>query len=436
MKSRILLFLTLIISTHLSAQQWEQLNDPPFLVDHSNGFGIDGKAYILQGAPYENYNTIYSDDFWEYNPEGDTWTQLDDFPGSARAIAIGDSWDGKYYYGFGRGAGGAYGTYLNDIWVFDPADMSFTELASCPCTPRAHPGFVAHNDKIFMGAGSSNNGDLDDWWIYDMLTDTWNQGPDIPDDIRHHPFQFGIDDYVYIGGGHVDSWYKWDIINESWSGMDSEPDGRVAGSQFAYNGRGYVIGGDDRFHDDLPDSQSFMEYEPETDDWTNLEALPNGSRWANSSFVIGSNVYFFDGFSNFDNPDPTMWTFDMSIINPVDSSLIDTTVVVVDTTMTDTTVVVVDTTMTDSTSTFINTMDVEMISVHPNPFSEFIYITLPSAIEPYEIEIIDSKGAAVFRKESHTHGEALNVEHLKLPGIYIIYISDGSSRYMQKLVKH
>lgn len=31
--------------------QWTQLKDVPFINDHSNGFGFEGKGYIIQGVP-------------------------------------------------------------------------------------------------------------------------------------------------------------------------------------------------------------------------------------------------------------------------------------------------------------------------------------------------------------------------------------------------
>ena len=140
-----ILLLAIFATADLQAQAWEQLGPAPFLTHHSYGFGIDGKAYVIQGSE--------GNPMWEYNPNNDDWTSIGDFPGPARQLPVGDEWDGKYYYGFGAG-----NIYLNDLWVFDPADMSWTELPSCPCIGRTHPAFIAHNDKIVMGTGSTEFG--------------------------------------------------------------------------------------------------------------------------------------------------------------------------------------------------------------------------------------------------------------------------------------
>ena len=65
--------------------------------------------------------------------------------------------------------------FLNDLWVFDPTNMSWTALAPCPCAARAHPALVAHNGKVFVGLGRSASGDMKDWWAYDISLNTWSQ---------------------------------------------------------------------------------------------------------------------------------------------------------------------------------------------------------------------------------------------------------------------
>lgn len=295
----LLLFPNLI----LKAQSWERINDAAFHVSHSNGFGFNGKGYVIQGGP------ILNNVLWEYTPETDSWAILKNFPGRKRATAIGDDWQGKYYYGFG-------GTDLNDLWVFDPIDTSFTELPTCPCEGRGHPALVAHNDKVFMGAGGGGSNNRNDWWEYDMLTMLWTQKADIPGEGRHHPFQFASGQYVYVGGGHVDNWSRYDILTEEWTAIDDTPEGRVAGSQFSYKGLGFLIGGDDKEHANVPNDQTFMLYTPDIDNWTKLPAPPRGSRWANSSMIIDDVLYYFGGIDrNNSANDSTMWKFDMTLID-------------------------------------------------------------------------------------------------------------------------
>lgn len=307
MKIGIISFLSILMTFTIYAQNWEEIGNPPFQTDHSNGFGYNGKGYIIEGSSQGQSNNRV----WEYTAATNTWSQITSFPGTSRGFAIGDSWNDKYYFGFGYGGNNGI---LNDLWEFNPVDLSFTQLPSCPCEGRGHPALIAHNDKIFIGAGSGNNDDLEDWWVYDMLSQEWTQKEDVPGGLRHHPFFFGLENKVYIGGGHQDSWWAYDMDMETWTAIDDLPQGRVAGTQFNFQGKGFVLGGDDADHSHVPDDESFMMYDSELDKWKKLASLPNGSRWAPSSFIIDGQVFFFGG-ENYDvGQDVSMWKYDLSFL--------------------------------------------------------------------------------------------------------------------------
>ena len=297
------LYLTLLLLLNLSiflpkakAQEWVQVSSLPSSFNqthHSFAFSFNNMGYIVTG----NSDTGERDDFYQYNPITDSWSELAPFPGGARGFAIGDTWDGKAYFGFGNDGT----SRLNDLWVFDPSDMSWTELASCPCLERTHPAMIAHNGKVFVGLGGSSTGNLKDWWEYDIASDTWSQKDDLPSLPRHHPYQFGIGDHVYTGLGHgndiFNDWFRYDIAEETWTQVASLPaEGRVAGTQFSYNGFGYVLSGDGDDHGSM-DTGEFWFYDPLMDTWEELPPHPEGSRWAPASFIIDGEVYIINGTS-------------------------------------------------------------------------------------------------------------------------------------------
>ena len=107
--------------TSSNAQDWEQLNDTPFETHHAIGFSANGYGYSLTGT--------YSRSFYQYDPMEDNWTQLDDYPGPTRGFGIGDTWEGKLYFGFGAQESGSY---LDDLWVYDPDAEIFEQLPDCP----------------------------------------------------------------------------------------------------------------------------------------------------------------------------------------------------------------------------------------------------------------------------------------------------------------
>lgn len=399
---KILLSILLIsLSLGLTAQEWEELNSPPFFKHHSNGFGFNGKAYVMEGVDPTNVEST-STAVWEYTPDTDTWASLESFPGPARGFAIGDDWDGKYYYGFGASFPL---TYFSDLWVFDPVDQFFTELPTCPCEGRFHPAFVAHNDKIYVGAGSGFASDLRDWWEYDILTQEWSQKPDIPGNIRHHTFQFSIGDEIYVGGGHINNWIKYNPATEEWNAIDNLPEGRVAGTQFQHNDYGYVLAGDDREHAHVPNSHTFMRYDATMDDWEFLPALPNGSRWAPSSFIIDDILYFFGGLSYFMGNDQTMWKFDLSLIDnpPVSTNE-------------------------------LSTSD-DLIYAFPNPFQSTVNFTVKQVDQtPYHLRVLNVNGQMLISIDDFMLHQELQLSNLS-DGLYVIHLSNDTVSTQIKLIK-
>ena len=278
-------------------EAWEEFSSLPesFRTHHSYAFGHNGVGYIVAGQSESGPRN----EFYRYDPAQDTWTQLDDFPGTPRGYGIGDMANGKAYFGFGyEGVG-----YLRDLWVYDPANGSWQELAECPCSKRIHPAFVHLNGKIYVGMGEDeNNNDLNDWWEYDISANSWTQKATLPASVRHHPYQFAIGDYVYVGMGHTgmsifNDLYRYDPITDTWEQMADLPDqGRVAGGQFSYNGMGYVISGDGSTHTSMPTGE-FWRYDPSQNAWEQLPAHPGQSRWAPSTFVIDNTLYIIQGRS-------------------------------------------------------------------------------------------------------------------------------------------
>ncbi|KAB7530640.1 hypothetical protein F8C76_03840 [Flagellimonas olearia] len=84
------------------------------------GFSINGKGYIGLGRNVENY--LMLQDFYEYDPGTDVWTQIEDFPSVPRYLATAFVLDGKAYVGLGDAGGDL--DEQQDIYLFDPANIA------------------------------------------------------------------------------------------------------------------------------------------------------------------------------------------------------------------------------------------------------------------------------------------------------------------------
>jgi hypothetical protein len=172
---------------------------------------------------------------------------------------------------------------------------------------------IVVNNKIFVGCGNNASGNLGDWWEYDVLTNVWTQKSNIIGNNRHHPYYFGIGNYAYVGFGHgslpgpgsnpssspyiYNDFYKYDPAIDTWTQLANFPsEARVAGNQFSFNGKGYIISGDGDDHSPLS-SGEFWQYTPSNDSWIQLPSHPGDALWAPGTFVIGCDVYFLLGLN-------------------------------------------------------------------------------------------------------------------------------------------
>jgi len=391
MKILNLLLTVLLLSSTLIAQEWEEAAE--FIGNrperhHPVTFSLNGYGYVATGV--DGFNNFYND-FHRYDPVADEWEKLDDFPGFSRGFAYGDTANGKAYLGFGAAQSG---TALSDLWEYDPETEAWTQLTPCPGEGRYHPAFVAEGNNIVVGMGNNNDGDFNDFWMYDIAADTWEQMPDVPGPERHHPFYFGIDGTVYAGLGHggpviYRDWYSWKLGESTeWTVHKLFPgEARVAGTQFAYKGKGYVLSGQGSDHQNL-DTGEFWEYEPSDDSWTRMpEDHPGSGRWAPGSFLLNDRIYIYGGRANTPgNPLDRFVTSDMWYYQfPVSS---------------------VEEFSTESTAAF------------PNPAYGEVSFTDADGIGDYRVA--SSLGETVLRGQNGTTDLTLDIGNLSL-GTYLVY---------------
>jgi N-acetylneuraminic acid mutarotase len=320
MYTKTLLCLNLIILTFFAhSQSWEQTVSLPNEAlgrNHALTFSLNGFGYLGTGY-HQGQNALILSDFYKFDPNTKSWTALGDFPAGARGFSYAVTAGGKAYVGFGIGV--EFDSARNqevtqnqsDLWEYDPVTEAWTELSSCPCLARYHPAFVSTEDKIFVGLGSSEQGNLRDWWEYDIATDTWSQKPNFPGLRRHHPYYFSIDSLAYVGFGHgraiYKDFYSYNPRTEEWTEIAEFPgESRVAGTQFSHRGKGYILSGQGSDHENL-ETGEFWEFDPFTEEWTQLAPHAGTGRWAPASFIINDTLYFGTGYTEEEEKD--MWIY-------------------------------------------------------------------------------------------------------------------------------
>lgn len=297
MKKSLSFIFILSLSLNSFGQGWFQLNDLPGSARHHPCFfTLNDTAYCVTGVTNSN---LMLNDFYSYDEANDTWTSLPDFDGPNRGFAVGLDHQGKGYVGFGVAGNNSV---LRDLWEYDAQTKAWTALKSLPSTARYHPAFVAKDGKIYVGLGSTGSANLNDWWEYDIATDAWARKANFPGDRRHHPYYFVANNEIFVGLGHGNTstgtnliykdWYHYEPSTDTWTKMGDFPGyARVAGAHFAFNGKGYIIGGQNQTHS-TPTNNEVWSYNPLTDNWIQLSDCPSGGRWAPGSFLTANNAYF------------------------------------------------------------------------------------------------------------------------------------------------
>lgn len=254
------------------------------------------------------------------------WDQLADFGGTARhrtpMLAIGN----KIYTGLGHYNGGAGNTLWEDWWEYDPATNAWTQKANYGGGINYHATGFTIGDYGYVGTGrvtSSGNNLTKSFYRYDPVTNTWTQMADFGGAARRGAVGFAIDGYGYIGTGEPPSgalyndFYKYDPSTDSWSPIASLPTaGRVSAVGFELGGYGYCgTGGFGSFGGSQKD---FWRYDPNTDTWQQMADVGTIPRMEATGFshmgkgyiLCGDNMSSGINYSDMYEYDPAanVWT--------------------------------------------------------------------------------------------------------------------------------
>jgi hypothetical protein len=186
------------------------------------GFSIGTKGYIGTGWD----GKLYYKDFWEYDPATNIWTQKADFGllvAAARKAVVGFAIGTKGYIGTGIAATG----YTDDFWEYNPAGNTWTQMTSFGGTKRGSAVGFSIGTKGYIGTGIDGSGYTKDFWEYDPAggadLGTWTVKADFGGTARKDSVGFLIASKGYIGTGIDGSGYTKDLWEYDPAGINSIP---------------------------------------------------------------------------------------------------------------------------------------------------------------------------------------------------------------------
>jgi hypothetical protein len=154
---------------------WIKKADFPGLPSiNAASFAVNNIGYIVAGIS-ENGTELA--DMYAYDPVAHSWSEKASLPGPGRQDAFGMTIGNKGYLIGGWDTIGSL-NFLPDVWEYDPVADSWTRMNDFPGTPRIDAGGFSVGNIGYYGLGYLVTGDAMDWWQYDPTADTWTRKAD------------------------------------------------------------------------------------------------------------------------------------------------------------------------------------------------------------------------------------------------------------------
>lgn len=316
--TKILIFLQLILLSFGSAfsQNWYQITDfPGTQRDDGASFVIGDTAFCGTGNSPWGTGTI---DFYALDLTNDSWSTISSLPvGEERQYACGFSSSNSGFIFGGYSAG----TFMNDLWMYNPITNLWTEKTALPDVGRSGSSYFVIDDTAYIIGGKTLTDNAnDEVWAYDMTNDSWQQKTNLPFGKRWRAASTNLNDKGYLIFGKDDAdifceqLYEYDPILDSWNQISTFPGlGRTYSSLIAISGDLVLLTG----YDSLGDSYNDVwRYKILSGTWDQLNSIPSTGRRGGMCFNYGSVVYYTTGINQTNVRLKETW----KNINPVEIS--------------------------------------------------------------------------------------------------------------------
>lgn len=300
---------------------------------------IGNRGYAGLGHVNAITDILY-EDWWEYDPGTNSWTQKANFTPGPRMHPTGFTIGNYGYVGTGRDYSGVQ---QNDLHRYNPVTNTWTAMASIPTTGRRGAVGFAINGKGYIGTGSYSN----EMWEYNPVSNAWIAKAPFPGTARTSAAGFSIGNKGYIGtgdiGGPTTDFYEFNPVANTWTikaPLNIGP-ARMEATGFELMGYGYIgTGADAQSGNNFDD---FYRYDPASNTWLQIVDFSGAARRYMNSFVIGTRAYCVFGTSGTNYND--LWEY--GNLNSIEDNQ-------------------------------INTISVKTF---PNPFNEKFVISIPNNIQ-------------------------------------------------------
>jgi N-acetylneuraminic acid mutarotase len=151
-------------------------------------------------------------EMWQYNDTTDTWTQMTSAPGPGRNNPAFLIINNKIYIGLG--ADNSAATTYSDFYFFNPDSNTYTQMAGIPLGRSCAANFTLGNTG-YIGLGiTSLNAYQNDFYTFNPTANAWTQIDTFGGIPRAHVFNEVVNGIPYVGcGDYASGLYK----SDNWS---------------------------------------------------------------------------------------------------------------------------------------------------------------------------------------------------------------------------
>ncbi len=315
MKFLVSILFLILFTQEVLADGWLQKADFLGISRHrATGITIGNKAYVGLGHYNGAGPNILFNDWWEYDPATNSWTQKADYMGGdcyhAAAFTIGN-------FGYvGTGRISAWGnTLVKSFYKYDPTTNSWSSIADFAGVARRGAVAFAIDGFGYVGTGETNSGRTSTFYKYDPTTDTWTQISSLPGASRTSAVAFSINNLGYVGTGNTNmgstnDFWEYKPTNDQWiQRANCSPITRQEAAGFEVNGKGYILTGDDFSSGN--NFKDMWEFEPATNSWRQIANFKGTARRYLTAFSFGNYAYAGLGTNGTNFQD--FWLFDESL---------------------------------------------------------------------------------------------------------------------------
>ena len=283
-----------------AAFAWETRAPSPIPRSEAQGEAVDGKIYVFGGFFSGTTATARSSVF---DTVTNTWSALPDLPMllSHSATVV----DGSTIWLVGGYVGSHPGGATVAVWKFDTVTSVLSAAPSLPAPRGAGAASIVGRNLHFFGgtdrpAGTSSDTDQGDHWVLALDGGTgWSALAPLANP-RNHLTAATVDDSLYaIGGQHAadevaglqDDVDRYDPATDTWTPLAALPKARSHIASVVRDGQILVLGGT---NPGATSSKDVTAFDPASETWSKLPQLPGGRKTPVAG-LIGDNVWLTGG---------------------------------------------------------------------------------------------------------------------------------------------